>query len=110
MERTRSEDASDQDAQAVSSSEGRCTDEAAAPAEREFAMGTDAVAKSEDSQSQQEAGAPSQNGSDTAVEAASDTGVSCVPRQDMLQYKQGRLSKHELLVATAKQRIATRRS
>jgi len=109
LERTRSDEASDSAVVLVGSDDddAACSSEVSAPADHEVLCGAASTMRLDGRQDGPEADTCSQSGSDVEAEAAS---ISRVAKQDMLRYREGHLSKHELLVATAKRRVASRRN
>ena len=112
LERMRSDEISDSDVVMVASGGGdaACSSERAAPAEHEVLCGAASTMRldgRQDELEQDTGSAQSSHAEDAAGKAAS---ISCAAKQDVLRYKEGRLSKHDLLVATAKRRVASRRN
>ena len=108
LARTRSEDAPHTDVFAISDTEA--AKEVSAPVRNDTVRILNSQARLGIDQIQPEAKAPSRSDSDGEAEADKAASISRSARQDMLRYKAGRLSKHGLLVATAKRRVASRAS
>ena len=111
LERTRSDEASDSAVVVVGSDDddAACSSEVAAPAEHEVLCGAASTMRLDSSQEDSEADSCSQSGSSVEPSASEAASIS-LAKQNMLRYKEGHLSKHDLLVATAKRRVASRRN
>ncbi len=109
LERTRSDEASDSDVVIIDSDDDAArSSELSSPAEHEVLCGAASTMRLDSRQEESEADTCSQSGSDVETSAVEAASISHVTKQDMLRYREGHLSKHELLVATAKRRVASR--
>ena len=112
LERTRSDEASDSDVVVVASDDGdaACSSELSAPAEHEILCGAASTMRLDGRPEEPEGDTSSAHSSDAEKPAGEAASISRVAKQEMLRYKDGHLSRHDLLVATAKRRVASRRN
>lgn len=110
LERTHSEDASDDKKYVVADDADSVAEDASAPAKLDTLRMAESAARLDSSQARPGGEGPCQSASDRQTAADRAASIDRLERQDMLWYKEGRLSKHGLLVATAKRRVASRGS